>query len=74
MKSYRSINDLHHKHKVYAYNWHNKEENALIEEQNIRMKRKMQEIKSYLNHYGSNKNDTQVYSQTSRVIDKSPQA
>ena len=30
VKSYRSINDLHHKHKAYAYYWHNKEEDTLI--------------------------------------------
>lgn len=31
VKSYRSINDLHHKHKAYAYYWQNKEEEELIQ-------------------------------------------
>lgn len=30
VKTYRSINDLHHKHKLYAYNWQNKEEGNVI--------------------------------------------
>jgi hypothetical protein len=41
VKSYRSINDLHHKHKAYNFYWQNKEEETLIEDMNNRMKRKM---------------------------------
>lgn len=26
IKTYHSINDLHHKHKAYAFHWQNKEE------------------------------------------------
>ena len=71
MKAYRSINDLHHKHKAYAFYWQNKEEEVLIEQMNDRMKKKMKEIKSYLDHRVS-KAATQDCSRTSRVNNKSP--
>ena len=30
IKNYKSINDLHHKHKSYAFEWHHKEEKNSI--------------------------------------------
>lgn len=71
VKTYRSINDLHHKHKAYAFYWQNKEEEVLIEQMNDRMKKKMKEIKSYLDHHALKAN-TQDCSRTSRVENKSP--
>lgn len=41
VQSYRSINDLHRKHKAYAFSWQWKEEGAMIEEMNSKMRRKM---------------------------------
>ena len=67
VRSYRSINDLHHKHKAYAYHWQNKEEDTIIEEMNEKMRRKMKEIKSYLNLKGKVKYEG---SRTSRVIEQ----
>lgn len=67
VKSYRSINDLHHKYKAYAYHWQNKEEDAIIEEMNEKMRRKMKEIKSYLDVKGKVKYEG---SRTSRVNEK----
>lgn len=72
VRTYKSINDLHHKHKAYAFYWQNKEEEVVIEQMNDRMKRKMKEIKSYLPHTGMHKANTQDCSKTSRVNNRSP--
>lgn len=72
VRTYRSINDLHHKHKAYAFYWQNKEEEVLIDQMNHRMKKKMQEIKSYLPKSRMQKANTQDCSNTARVEEKSP--
>lgn len=72
VRTYRSINDLHHKHKAYAFYWQNKEEEVLIGQINLRMRQKMKQIKSYLPH-SIRKPNTQDCSNASRVRDKSPQ-
>jgi hypothetical protein len=73
VKTYRSINDLHHKHKAYAYYWQNKEEDALIEELNNKMKKKMKEIKSYMDHKALHKQATTQCIQNSRLVNQSPE-
>jgi hypothetical protein len=47
IRSYRSINDLHHRHKSYAFEWHNRQEQQAIHERNLRINQKIREIKPY---------------------------
>lgn len=41
IKNYKSINDLRHKHKSYAFEFHHKEEKNNIEEKNHQIKQKI---------------------------------
>ena len=48
MKTYKSINFLHQKHKSYAFDWNHRELNTSIEQNNGKISKKIQKIRSYL--------------------------
>ena len=68
VRSYNSISNVHQKHKAYAFDWHHREDNNLVEERNQKMAKKIKEIRSYIStqplNRGENRNKRYLMSES----------
>lgn len=73
IRNYNSINNLHHKHKAYAFDWHHKEENNQIHQKNHKLSKKIKEIKSYINYQPVNKLNFSSLNKNSQPLSTNPE-